>query len=179
MQELFKKKNIKIGIFGGTFDPPHKGHLYISKIALKKLKLNKLIWTVTKKNPLKQKPYLDTKTRINLSKKITKKEKKISVWYFDKKIKSTKTYNLLKYIKKNNKKAKLFFLIGADNLSKFHKWNNWKRIPELAKIVIFPRQNYSIRSLSKNVSKELSKKDLIYINSKKINISSSLIRKFW
>ena len=75
MQELFKKKNIKIGIFGGTFDPPHKGHLYISKIALKKLKLNKLIWVVTKKNPLKQKPYLDIKTRINLSKKITIKIK--------------------------------------------------------------------------------------------------------
>ena len=179
MQKLFKKNYKKIGILGGTFDPPHKGHLYISKLAIKILKLDSLMWIVTKKNPLKKRAHLSTNLRIKLSKKITKKEKKISVWYFDKKIKSTKTYNLLKYIKKNNKKAKLFFLIGADNLSKFHKWNNWKRIPKLAKIVIFPRQNYSIRSLSKNVSKELSKKDLIYINSKKINISSSLIRKFW
>ena len=63
------KKNIKIGILGGTFDPPHIGHLYISKIALKKLKLSKLIWAVTKRNPLKKKPYLDVKTRIKLSKK--------------------------------------------------------------------------------------------------------------
>ena len=102
MQELFKKKNIKIGIFGGTFDPPHKGHLYISKIALKKLKLNKLIWVVTKKNPLKQKPCLDIKTRINLSKKITTKEKKIFVKYFDNKIKSINTFNLLSFIKKKN-----------------------------------------------------------------------------
>ena len=179
MQELFKKKNIKIGIFGGTFDPPHKGHLYISKIALKKLKLNKLIWVVTKKNPLKQKPYLDIKTRINLSKKITTKEKKIFVKYFDNKIKSINTFNLLSFIKKKNKKAKLFFLIGADNLVKFHKWNNWEKIPKLAKIIIFPRQNYSIKSLNPIISKKLNKKDFIYINSKKINISSSLIRKFW
>ena len=177
MQKLLKKK--KIGILGGTFDPPHKGHLYISKIALKKLKLNKLMWVVTKRNPLKRKPYLSTKVRINLSKKMTKKEKKIFVRYFDNKIKSINTFNLLNYIKKSNQKAKLFFLIGADNLVKFHKWSNWEKIPKLAKIAIFPRQNYSIRSLSLIASKELNRKDFIYMNSKKIDISSSLIRKFW
>ena len=164
---------------GGTFDPPHKGHLYISKIALKKLKLNKLMWIVTKKNPLKRKPYLSTEARVNLSKEITKKEKKIFVEYFDNKIKSINTFNLLNYIKKKNQKTKLFFLIGADNLAKFHKWNNWKKIPKLAKIAIFPRHNYSIKSLNPIASKKLSRKDLIYINSKKMKISSSLIRKFW
>ena len=179
MQKLSKKKYIKIGILGGTFDPPHKGHLYISKIALKKLKLNKLIWIVTKKNPLKKKPYLSTKMRMNLSKKMTKKEKKIFVKYYDDKVKSINTFNLLNYIKKKNQKTKLFFLIGADNLAKFHKWNNWKKIPKLARIVVFARQNYSMKSLSFIASKKLDKKDLMYINSKKINISSSLIRKFW
>ena len=179
MQKLSKKNYTKIGILGGTFDPPHKGHLYISKIALKKLKLNKLIWIVTKKNPLKKKPYLSTKMRMNLSKKMTKKEKKIFVKYYDDKVKSINTFNLLNYIKKKNQKAKLFFLIGADNLAKFHKWNNWKKIPKLAKIVIFPRQNYSIKSLKPVISKKLNKKDLIYIDSRKVNISSSLIRKFW
>ena len=179
MQKLSKKNHAKIGILGGTFDPPHKGHLYISKIALKKLKLNKLIWIVTKKNPLKKKPYLSTKMRMNLSKKMTKKEKKIFVKYYDDKVKSINTFYLLNYIKKKNQKTKLFFLIGADNLAKFHKWNNWKKIPKLAKIVIFPRQNYSIKSLKPVISKKLSKKDLIYIDSRKVNISSSLIRKFW
>ena len=109
MQKLSKKKNSKIGILGGTFDPPHKGHLYISKIALKKLKLNKLIWIVTKKNPLKRKPYLSTKVRIALSQKITEKEKKIFVRYYDDKIKSINTFNLLNYIKKKIKKQKYFF----------------------------------------------------------------------
>jgi nicotinate-nucleotide adenylyltransferase len=179
LQKIFRKDHNKIGILGGTFDPPHKGHLYISKIALKKLKLNKLMWVITKKNPLKQKPYLSTKARIDLSTKMIKNEKKIFVRYFSDKIKSINTFNLLKYIKKRNQKTKLFFLIGADNLAKFHKWKNWKKIPKLAKIVIFPRQNYSIKSLSSIASKKLNRKDLIYMNSKKINISSSLIRKFW
>ena len=99
---------------------------------------------------------------------MTKNEKKIFVRYFDDKIKSNNTFNLLKYIKKKNQKTKLFFLIGADNLAKFHKWKNWKKIPKLAKIVIFPRQNYSIKSLGSIASKKLNRKDLIYMNSKKI-----------
>ena len=66
MQKLFKKDYNKIGILGGTFDPPHIGHLHISIIALKKLKLDTLIWMIVKQNPLKQKPYLSIKTRISL-----------------------------------------------------------------------------------------------------------------
>jgi len=172
-------KKIKIGILGGTFDPPHEGHLHISKVALTKLKLSKLMWIVTKKNPLKKNPSLNIKKRIELSKKITQKKRKISIKYFDDKVGSVNTFNILKYIKKKNKRAKLFFLIGADNLTKFHKWKNWKKIPEIAKVVVFPRQNYSIRSLSSIVYKKLNRKDFIYINTKKINISSTLIRKFW
>ena len=88
---------------GGTFDPPHRGHLYISKIALKKLKLKKILWIITKKNPLKNKPHLKIKERIKLSKDITKKEKKITIKYFDDKIRSTSTFDLLYYLKKKNK----------------------------------------------------------------------------
>ena len=178
MRKLFKK-NIRLGVLGGTFDPAHEGHLYISKIAIKKLKLSKLLWVITKKNPLKKRPHLTIKTRIKLAKKITKKEKKIFVKYFDDKIKSINTFNLLNYMKKKNRKTKLFFLIGADNLIRFHKWNNWLKIPKLAKIVVFPRKNYSIKKSKWIASKKLNKKDLIYIKSKLINISSSIIRKFW
>mgnify|MGYP001322046000 CR=1 FL=1 len=176
MKKKLTKNYIKIGILGGTFDPPHKGHVYISKITLKKLKLNKIFWLITKKNPFKKKPYLSTQSRIKLSKKITKNNKEIFIKYYDEKIKSSNTFNLLKYIKTQNKKSELFFLIGADNLKKFHKWKNWNKIPKLAKIVVFPRKNYSTNSIA---SKKLHKKDLIYIKSKKINISSSLIKKFW
>ena len=177
MPEL-SKKNIRIGILGGTFDPPHLGHLHISKVGIAKLKLNKLIWVITKKNPLKHKPYLNIKMRTNLSKEIIKNEKKISVQYLDDNIKSKNTFDLLRYIKNKNKKAKLYFLIGADNLIKFHKWKNWKKIPNLAKIVVFARQNYSNKALNSFASKKLFKRDWLYISGKKVNISSSLIRKF-
>ena len=175
MQSLLKKNYTKIGILGGTFDPPHKGHLYISKIALKKLRLNKILWVVTKKNPLKNNPQLKIKDRIILSKKMVRKNKRITIKYFDDKVRSSHTFNLLNYLKKKTK-ANLFFLMGADNLKKFHNWKNWKQIPKLAKIVVFPRGGYPSSSIA---NKKLHKNDFIYIKSRKINISSSIIRKFW
>ena len=178
MHKLFKKNCNKIGILGGTFDPPHIGHLHISKIALKKLRLDNIIWVITKQNPFKKKPYLSTNIRIKLSKSITKNQKKISVKYLDDLVKSKNTFNLLNFMKKNKKKIKLFFLIGADNFINFHKWNKWNKIPKLAKIVVFARPKYSIKSLNSIAAKKLNKNEWIYINSKKMNISSSLIRKF-
>ena len=176
MQDLSIKK---IGILGGSFDPPHKGHLFISKFAIKKLKLSKLLWIVTKKNPIKKKPYLKIKDRIKLSKKITKKEKKIFVQFLENKIKSSSTFDVLKYLKKKYLKHELYFLIGADNLVNFNKWKNFNEITKFAKIVIFPRKNYSHKLSGLPWLKNIDKTKWININAKKVNISSSLIRKFW
>tara|TARA_Y100000590_G_scaffold464253_1_gene633248 strand:- start:2734 stop:3270 length:537 start_codon:yes stop_codon:yes gene_type:complete len=178
LKKIFKKNHKKIGILGGTFDPPHIGHLHISKVALKKLKLNVVFWLITKQNPLKNKPYLSINTRIKLSEDILSGQKKIFVKYMDKNVKSRNTFNLLYHLKKTNKKRKLFFLMGTDNLTNFHKWKNWKKIPELAKIVIFSRPKYPLKNANALALKKLNKKDWIFINYKKMNISSSLIRKF-
>ncbi len=177
MQNITNKKN-KIGILGGTFDPPHIGHLYISEIALKKLKLNHVVWLITKQNPLKQKAYFNIKARINLAKIMLKNEKKISVEYIEKNIKSKNTYDSLNHIKKKYIKIKLFFLMGEDSLVNFHKWKKWKKIPQLAKIIVFNRTNYSIKARKSVAAKKLKKKDITYINNKRMDISSSLIRKF-
>ena len=121
---------------------------------------------------------LSSKIRISLSKEIIKKEKKISLKYLENTVKSKSTYDLLNYLKKKNKEKKLFFLIGADNLINLHKWKKWKEIPKVAKLVVFARPNFSTKALNSIASKLLKKSDLMYIDSKKINISSSLIRKF-
>ena len=70
-------------------------------------------------------------------------------------------------------------MIGADNLVKFHKWKNWSKIPQLAKLVVFARPSYTRKAFDSVAAKKLKKKDWIYINSNKMHISSSLIRNFW
>ena len=123
---LVKSENkFKIGILGGTFDPAHKGHIRISKTAKKLFNLKKIIWAITKKNPFKNKSSLSLRQRINFAKKINIKNKFITVKFFEDKIKSNKTIDLLKYLKKN-KSYELYFIIGADNLITFHKWKGFK-----------------------------------------------------
>ena len=86
----------KIGILGGTFDPAHKGHLSISKEAKKRYDIDKIIWAVTKKNPFKEKSSLSLDKRINFAKKISQKNPFIKVKYFEDKIKSNRTVDLIK-----------------------------------------------------------------------------------
>ena len=79
--QSFQKKNI--GLLGGSFDPVHKGHLGISNIAIKKLKLKKIYWVITKKNPFKNKTFYSLNERIKHAKKISKNQKKIKVIYLE------------------------------------------------------------------------------------------------
>ena len=67
---MIRRRKKKIGILGGSFDPPHNGHLKISKIAIKKLSLSELYWCITKKNPFKNKTLFSLSERIKKSKKV-------------------------------------------------------------------------------------------------------------
>ena len=169
------KKN-RIGILGGSFDPAHKGHLAISKVAAKKLKLKKIFWAITKKNPFKKKSNLELSARIYLCKKITKKIKFIEVKCFENKVRSNKTINLINFFTRNIKNE-IFFIMGADNLINFHKWHKWKAISQKCKIVVFDRQGYKRKSLDSVSFKRLKGKNLEFIKFNKVNISSSQLRK--
>jgi nicotinate-nucleotide adenylyltransferase len=169
------KKN-KIGILGGSFDPAHKGHLAISKEAVKRFKLKKVIWAITKKNPFKKKSSLDLANRIKICKKILKKIKTIEVKFYENKIKSNKTISLINYFTKD-KKNEIYFIMGADNLINFHKWHKWQIISKKCNIVVYDRYGYKKKSLNSKTYKSLNKEKLKFINFNKVNISSSQLRK--
>ncbi len=147
-----------VGILGGSFDPPHKGHVEISKISLKKIRLKKVYWIITKKNPFKKKPFFSLKERISKSKKTVKNYKKIKVIYLDEKIKSSRTINVINYFRKIKKQRDLCLIIGSDNLLNFHKWTSWKKIVKLVKLIVFSRKGYDKKSKKSIVLKYLNKK---------------------
>ena len=177
MRKLFKKNHKKIGILGVTFDPAHIGHIKISREAKKKFKLDYVIWAITKKNPFKNKSKLNLNSRIKYAKKITKKEKFIKIEFYENKIKSNKTINLINYFKKINKKLDIYFIMGADNLINFHKWHKWKSILQKCSILVFDRQGYKTKSLKSITFKHLNQKSLEFVKFKKVNISSSQLSK--
>ena len=166
------KRKIKIGILGGSFDPAHKGHLAISKEAIKRFDLKKIIWAITKKNPLKAVSKTPISKRIKDCKKLIGSNDFIKVKFYEDIINSNKTIDLVNYLKKN-KNLEIFFIMGADNLINFHKWYKSKSITEKCNIVVFDRHGYKKNSLKSETFKKLNNKTLTFVKFKKVNISSS------
>jgi len=167
--------NKSIGILGGSFDPAHKGHLEISKIAIKKIKIEKLLWVISIKNPFKNKPFYSLQQRIKKAKIISKNVKKIQVTSLDKTVGSSRSINLINYLIKKKKIKNIYFIIGSDNLIEFHKWKSWKKIVKLSKLVVFSRKGYDKKGKKSIVARYLKNK-IIFINNKPIHISSTNLR---
>ena len=165
-----------VGILGGSFDPAHKGHLSISKIAIKKLKLRKVYWVITKKNPFKSKTFYSLDERIKYAKKISSAQKKIQVIHIDNIVKSSRTIDLVNYFIKKKDIKNIYFIIGSDNLIKFHKWKSWKKIVKLTKLIVFSRRGYDRKGMKSTVVKNF-KNRIIFIKNKPISISSTQLKK--
>ena len=165
-----------IGILGGSFDPAHKGHLGISKIAIKKLRLKKIYWVITKKNPFKNETFYTLDERIKYAKKISRTQKKIQTIYIENIIRSPRTIDMINYFIRKKNIKNIYFILGSDNLIRFHKWKNWKKIVKLTKLIVFSRKGYDKRSKKSVVAKYLKNK-IIFINNNPITISSTKLRK--
>ena len=173
---MAKLKIDNIGILGGSFDPAHEGHLAISKIAIKKLKLKKIYWVITKKNPFKNKTFYSLEERIKYAKKITRAHKKIKTIYLDNIIKSSRIIDVVNYFIEKKKIKDICFIIGSDNLIRFHEWKSWKKIVKLVKLIVFSRKGYDRKGMKSTVAKNY-KNRIIFIKNKPISISSTQLKK--
>ena len=176
LENKFKPQKIKIGILGGTFDPAHKGHLEISIQAKKRFELKNIIWAITKKNPFKNESSSSLRKRTQFAKKLIGKNNYIKVKFYEDKITSNRTIDLIKHLNKD-KKFEVYFIMGADNLINFHKWYKWQSIIKKCNILVFDRQGYKAKSLKSVTFNTTNKKKLTFIDFKKVNISSSQLRK--
>ena len=113
LENKLKPKKIKVGILGGTFNPAHKGHLEISKQAKKRFDLKNIIWAITKKNPFKDEGKSSLRSRIQFAKKLIGKNNYIKVKFYEEKIDSNRTFDLIEYLSKN-KDYEIYFIMGAN-----------------------------------------------------------------
>ncbi len=164
-----------IGILGGSFDPAHKGHLSISKIAIKKFKLKKIYWIITKKNPFKNETFYTLDERIKYAKKISRTQKKIQIMHLENIIKSPRTIDMINYFIRKKNIKNIYFIIGSDNLIRFHKWKSWKKVVKLVKLIVFSRRGYDRKGMKSIVVKNFKNK-IIFIKNKHFTISSTQLK---
>ena len=143
----FRNSKLTVGILGGSFNPPHPGHLYVSQVFLKTLQLDYVWWVVAKQNPLKVKnQYRSHQLRCDLAAKLIK-HPRIIVTNIEKEVKSNYISDVLFYLKNKFPKIKFIWLMGADNLLQFNKWHNWQNIFRSFPIAVFDRGNDVYTSL--------------------------------
>ena len=164
-----------VGLLGGSFDPAHKGHLGISKIAIKKFKLKKIYWVITKKNPFKNKTFYSLKERIKYAKNVVKGQKEIQTIYLDNIVGSSRIIDVINYFIKKKKIKNILFIIGSDNLIQFHKWKSWKKIVKIVKLIVFSRKGYDRKGMKSTVVKNFKNK-IIFLKNKPISISSTQLK---
>ena len=131
-----------IGLIGGSFDPPHEGHMHVAKWALRSLPLDKLWWVVSKRNPLKKQSTTDFKNRIKNTQKLVKQPKML-VTDLEAVFDTEFTVDFLSKVKSEYPKGNFIWIMGADGLNNFHEWKHWERIFEMIPIAIFARPSYS------------------------------------
>ena len=133
---------MKIGILGGSFNPPHLGHLHISELALRRLKLDQIWWVVTKRNPLKNaKDYEAHAARIQRCQALIVAHPKIKI------LQSSEIYTekLITRLMAQHKNHRFTFVVGADVLEKFHLWKNFKKIISGIDLAIFSRGDFLLK----------------------------------
>ncbi len=119
-------KNMRIGILGGSFNPPHVGHVHISQMALKSMKLDAIWWLVTPLNPLKSpEELLTVEDRVSLSREINTNPK-IIITGIEEDFGTQYSYATIKLLKKNFSNTQFAWIAGMDNIRTFHLWQNWK-----------------------------------------------------
>ena len=134
-----------IGLLGGSFDPPHSGHVHITNQALQTLSLNKIWWLVSPGNPLKPKGPLSLIKRVNECKKIVQNPN-VVVSDIEVRLNTYFTAHTLRKLFTLYPRARFVWLMGADNLTNFHNWEEWTWIMENIPLGIMARPGEQVKA---------------------------------
>ncbi len=163
---------MKIGIFGGSFNPPHKMHKNIALNLIKNKYLDKVIYVPTG-NKYNKKDLIDAMDRYNMLKIMIEGYKNLELSNYEIKNTLTYTYQTLNYFKRIYKNDEIYFICGLDNLKEITTWKNYEYILNNFKILVIKRNDIDIN----NILNKINSKDIIVTNIKLNNISSTNIRK--
>jgi len=183
---------MRIGLLGGSFNPPHVAHRAISLFAIKRLKLDRVWWLVTPGNPLKERggPH-DLNERTEAARKMAN-DPRIDISCLESVIGTRYTVDTITYLRRRASGLRFVWIMGADNLAQFHRWQNWRRIASEVPIAVIDRPPQSFRALAAPAAQALARYRLpenqagrladqrapawVFLTGMKLNLSSTGLR---
>jgi nicotinate-nucleotide adenylyltransferase len=148
---------MRIGLLGGSFNPPHEGHVLVTRLALRRLRLDRVWWLVTPGNPLKSQDELAAlQKRVAAARRLVAGPR-VAVTDIEARIGSRYTYETLAWLKRRAPCVHFVWIMGADNLQQFHRWRHWRAIADLVPIVVVDRPGSTLRAISSRAGAALAR----------------------
>ena len=134
----------RIGLLGGSFNPPHAAHVLISEIALKRLQLDRIWWLITPGNPLKSaNGLMPLEDRVAASRALIT-DPRIEITTFEQHLSSRYTAATLDYLQMRFPQARFVWVMGADCLAQFHRWHRWRHVFQTTPIAVVDRPGWRL-----------------------------------
>lgn len=147
----------RVGLMGGTFNPPHEGHAVCAVTALRRLELDQLWWMVTPGNPLKSGEGLPPLAERMAASQALVTDPRIKITGFEESLATPYTYATLEYLRRRMPGVDFVWVMGADNLAGFHRWRQWRAIADLVPIAVVDRPGWRHRSLASPAASALAR----------------------
>lgn len=181
-----------VGLFGGSFDPPHEGHRHVAETALRRLGLDRLWWLVTPGNPLKQTGGLPpTADRVAAAARMARSPRE-TVTDLEERLGTRYTADTVEALVRLRPDLHFVLVIGADNWAAFHRWGGWRRIASLVPIAVIDRPGTTFRALASPSARTFADRRLpesraadlaymappawVFVTGRRVPISSTAIR---
>lgn len=129
-----------IGLLGGSFDPPHSGHVHITQTALKRFALDRVWWLVSPANPLKRRQPAPLAERMQAARALMR-HPRVSVTDIEARLGTRYTAETVAALRARYPGVRFVWLMGADNLAQFHRWQDWRQIMESVPVGVLARQD--------------------------------------
>ncbi len=136
---------LKVGLLGGSFDPPHEGHVHITRWALRRLGLDRVWWLVSPGNPLKANGPAPIADRVAASRALMR-HPRVEITDVEARLGARYTADTLRALRARYPGVRFVWLMGSDNLATFHRWDNWQEIAQTTPLAVLARPHAQLRA---------------------------------
>ena len=148
---------MRVGLLGGSFNPPHEGHALVTRLVLARLRLDRVWWLVTPGNPLKSQAELAAlQARVAAARRLVC-DPRVEVTDIEAHIGARYTYDTLEWLTRRAPSVRFVWVMGADNLRQFDRWRRWQGIARLVPIVVVDRPGSTLNALSSRAASALTR----------------------
>lgn len=147
---------MRIGLYGGTFNPAHAGHRHVTLLAMKRLQLDRVWWVVTPGNPLKERGGLAPACERAEAAQAIARHPRIDITCFEEEIGAHFTVDTLTYVAARCATVRFVWIMGADSLGSFHRWLGWRQIASLMPFAVVDRPGWTLRAAQSRAATALA-----------------------